>query len=346
MNLRLRKEETLGNDYIFRNSPQAICRFPFPFSEDKYMYSGDIEPHVKGALGSVIELAIDIDEHYIAECKERAMVLEKDPKRYQALPHTWDAQWDTLELIMESLAQSSPEYFLLTKQGNRWLWENRLLNILQVFTFGDTATLPYEPLEYITRQVQGEWIVLNQRDNRLFMDAGTVTRQDCPFDFELGMAFSEWRGSIPMAYEFGVFNRVLQLLLNLKVGEAARRLNWTITINPKWGALVENHPTCGPGQSTVMLDDVGEKVHLRVEVQALWRLPRSNGIAFRVRHYYISMNELVTVTKWAKRLHRVLKSLPEALVDFKGLARCHGTVVEWLSQFDDGATLTSGTAPE
>jgi hypothetical protein len=58
------------------------------------------------------------------------------------------------------------------------------------------------------------------------------------------------------------------------------------------------------------------------------------------------MRELVTVPKWARRLHRVLKGLHPELVDYKGLARYRDTVVGWLSRYDDGAPTTPGTLSE
>ena len=39
------------DDFTFRNSPEHIRRFPFPFHEDSYMYAVNIEPHVPGADG-------------------------------------------------------------------------------------------------------------------------------------------------------------------------------------------------------------------------------------------------------------------------------------------------------
>ena len=96
------KQETFRDDFTFRNSPAAIRRFPFPFHEDSYMYSVNMEPHVKGAAGSAFESLIDVDEHYISEMKDRAKVLKEDPLRCQALPHMMTAQWDTLELLMDS----------------------------------------------------------------------------------------------------------------------------------------------------------------------------------------------------------------------------------------------------
>jgi hypothetical protein len=60
----------------------------------------------------------------------------------------------------------------------------------------------------------------------------------------------------------------------------------------------------------------------------------------------ISLRELATVPKWARRVHRVLRDLHPALVDYKGLTRYRDTAVAWLAPFDDGAPTTPGTAPE
>ena len=60
------RKETFRDDFTFRNSPEHIRRFPFPFNEDSYMYAVNIEPHVVGPKGSVLENLIDVDEHYVA----------------------------------------------------------------------------------------------------------------------------------------------------------------------------------------------------------------------------------------------------------------------------------------
>src|SRR6202790_1870147 len=160
MNVAFKPATTFRNNFTFPNSPEGIRRSPLPFHEDEYMYSVNIEPHLPGLKGSVTEFAFDVDEHYVAECRERAIVLAAEPLRFQALPHMMSAQWDCLELLMDSLARDYPAHFSLTKQGNRWHWINRPLGIDQHFTFGDTTTLPREPLDYITRQAQGDFVVM------------------------------------------------------------------------------------------------------------------------------------------------------------------------------------------
>ncbi|BBE21290.1 hypothetical protein MN0502_01730 [Arthrobacter sp. MN05-02] len=87
----------------------------------------------------------------------------------------------------------------------------------------------------------------------------------------------------------------------------------------------------------------GEMVYLRIELQPLHRLPRSNAIVFPVRTYLVSLAELVEhAPDWAKRMHRALASLDPELVDYKGFHRYHAAAVEWLSQHDDGAPLATG----
>lgn len=341
------KNETFRDDFTFSNSPEAVRRFPFPFAEDRYMYTVNIEPHVPGPKGSVYEFPIDIDEHYLSDMRDRALVLQEDPLRCQSLPHMLTAEWDLVELLMTSMARDYPEHFSLTRDGDNWHWINRPMGIDQAFVFGDVATLPYRPMEYITRQCQGDFCLLDQRDGDLWMDSGIVTSQaDWSLDFDVGMSFKEWHAPVPMAHEAGVFDRALKFLLNLQLEKPVRRLNWTMTINPRLDTSPENYHKWGTDRTTVTPENVGDKVHLRVELQGLWRLPRSNAIVFSIRAYLIKMNELVAVPKWGRRLHRVLKTLPDVIADYKGTTRFRQNTIDWLIKYDDGAPTSKGCWPD
>ncbi|HWT36640.1 MAG TPA: DUF3445 domain-containing protein [Paraburkholderia sp.] len=347
MAIDFKVDETFRDTYTFRNSDEAILRFPFPFPEDAYMYSINIEPHVKDGNSPVFLSTFDIDEHYVAECRDRALTLERDPLRCQVLDHMGPAQWDTLELIMESLAEDYPEHFSLTRKGDQWTWVNRPLGLEQTFTFGDASTLPCSPFEYVTRQAQGDYVLIDQRDDNLFMDGGMVTTQaDWSLDFDLGMNFMEWHGPVPLAHQAGIFERALKFLLRLQLGAPVRRLNWTMTVNPRLDTSPENYHEWGRDRASVTPQNVGDKLHLRVELQTLFRLPRSNAILFCVRCYLIGIGELARVPKWGKRLHRVLSTLPPELADYKGITRYRQTAIEWLAPLDDGAALSKGTHPE
>lgn len=341
------KQETFRDDYKYSNSSDAIKRFPFPFAEDQYMYSVNIEPHSKGKQGSVCEFAFDVDEHYVAECSDKKITIDSDRGRYAALPHMMDAQWDFVELTMEALSQDYPEYFSLNKSGLNWTWENKPLNIKDSFIFGDCSTLLMDPFEYMSRQVQGDFVLLDQRDETLYADAGFVTSQaDWSLAFNVGMSWREWHAPVPRATELGVMDRALKYLLNLQLGSPVRRLNWTMTINPRLDTSPENYPFWGADRNDVDSNNVADKVHLRVELQTLFRLPRSNAIVFSIRCYLMSLRELSTHPRWAKRLHRVQKGMHPDLIEYKGMTKFHPLMVDWLAKFDDGATIGIGTQPE
>ncbi|MDO8984226.1 DUF3445 domain-containing protein [Cypionkella sp.] len=335
--------ETFRGDYTFKNSAKAIKRFPFPFPEDSYMYSVNMEPHVPGAVGSVFEHLFDVDEHYVAEMRDRAQVLAEDPLRCQTLPHMELAGWDLLELIMESKARDYPQWFELHKDGDNWHWINKPLQIEQKFTFMDASTLPYGPMEYITRQTQGDFTLQDQRDDDLWIEAGMVTTQaDWSLDFDIGMSFKQWHAPVPLAHQMNIFDRALKFLLKLQHGAPVRRFNWTMTVDALLDTSPENYPKWGPSKTTMTPETIGHRQHLRVELQTLHRLPRSNAIVFPIRCYLIRFEELVTVPKWARRLHRVVRDIPDELATYKGFLRNKPLMLDYLAQFDDGQPTSPG----
>jgi hypothetical protein len=293
------------------------------------MYSVNIEPHTAGPPGSVTEFAIDIDEHYVAECRERALVLAAEPLRFQALPHMMSAQWDCLELIMESLARDYPQHFSLARAGNRWHWINRPLGIDRHFTFGEASSLP--PAARLHHPPGAGRLGGDGSARGRSVDRGRhgdhagrlVARLRCRHDLQ-GMARTR-----ALAHELGVFDRALKFLLNLRLGAPVRRLNWTMTVHPRLDTSPENYPFWGPDRAAVTALNAGDLVHLRVELQGLWRLPRSNAVVFSIRCYLISLRELVTVPEMgAPRAPRAQEPAPRAgrLQGPRALPRCRGRV--------------------
>lgn len=340
-------DETFRDDYTYHNTPAAVARFPFPFDRDDYMYSVNMEPHAGGPGGTPFDVRFDVDEHYVSEMRDREITLTEDPLRCQSLPHMDLAGWDLLELIMTCKAEDYPDLFELHKDGDRWHWINKPLGIDQRFTFLDPTTLPCGPLEYITRQAQGDFAVLDQRDGNLWLDAGMVTSQaDWSLDFDIGMNFFEWHAPVPKAHEMGVFQRALKFLLAMQQGKPMRRLNWTMTVNPRLDTSPENYHKWGPEKRTVTPENVGQKQYLRVELQTFWRLPRSNALAFPIRCYLISLEDLVSVPKWARRFHRVIRDLPDELAEYKGFDVNRPMIIDYLSGFDDGAETSKGIYPD
>lgn len=315
--------------------PAAVRGFPFPFPRDEYRYTANVQPapaHEPTDAGGWGATVIDVDEFYGEELAERAAILAADPDRCLTLPHMTEAVWDAVHWNLEALVAARPDAMRLTLDGDRVHWENDVLGQVVDFTLGDASTLPDpDPLAWIGSQVQDEICLLDQREGHLWLDAGLVTfAADWSMAFDVGMAFQEFHGPVPRAHEAGIFAAAEQFLMRLTPEQAYRRTNWTLTIDRRMDVSTELYPVWGKDRRLLTQEEVGERVHLRVEVQHLVRLPVSGAIMFLIRTYLLPMHQLVLVPSWAHRTRAVLAELPDDMADYKGLIRYRHLVVQWL----------------
>lgn len=333
-------------DMRFKNSAEAILRFPFPFDGDTYRSDVNIEPHDRTGATAAFRSFFDIDEHYHNEMAERAYVLAKDKSRSQVLPHMMEAQWEALEFMMKNLATDFPGWFSLRREGAFCTWNNKLLNINQSFVLGDAASLPNEPLEYICRQVQGDFILMDQREDNLWLDGGVVTEAyGWSFDFVLGMNWYEWHGPIRFEHENRVIDRALRMTMSIPVNAPQRRVNWVMTVKPQLDRSLEARPDWLTDDKSFSAQSLPDDLFVRTEFQQLYRLPRTNVVLFVLRHYLLPLRDVARVRKWRMRLHRVLRDLDPKLERFRGIP-AREEAVAWLSQLDDGSPLSPGRAPD
>ena len=317
-----------------------VSGFPFPFPEDRYRYSTNVEPArapVATPVGQWGATVLDVDGEYHHELAERRAILDADPGRHVVLPHMRVAAWDTLLTLMQELAAAYHDRFTLRRDPGdplRWRWENRPLGQSLHFTYGDDDTLPDEPLGYIASQVQEDIVLLDQRADALWGDAGVVTfAADWSFGFDVGMSFLEIHGPVPRLREEGVITRAHEFLKRLQPHQPYRRTNWTLTIGRRLDVSTELYPEWGPDRQMIQrVDDrtFGELVHLRVEVQHLIRLPESGAILFLIRTYMLSFDQLAAIEPWRRRAAEVLAELPEDLADYKGIIKYRDRAAAWL----------------
>ena len=203
----------------------------------------------RGRRASCSRTSFDVDEHYVAEMLDRALVLAEDPLRCQSLPHMTLAGWDLLELIMEPKARDYPEQFSLHPRRQPLALDQPAAGDRPDSSPSATSTtLPYGPMEYITRQTQGDFTLQDQRDGNLWMDAGIVTTQaDWSLDFDIGMNFFEWHAPVPLAHEKGIFDRALKFLLNLQQGTPGAAVQLDDDDQPAPRHQPRELPQMGPG---------------------------------------------------------------------------------------------------
>jgi hypothetical protein len=315
--------------------PERITSFPFPFPTDSYRYSTNVEPSGEPnetAAGGWGENVLHVDEFYESDSAECEALLAADPSRCQELAHMRPACWDAMTYVMGELQAARPDVFHLQRlDGDTWLWRNDLLGLEQQFAHGDDRTLPTDPLRFIAPQVQDDLVLLDQREGSLWADAGVVTAAaDWSMRFDVGMSFLEIHGPVPRVHPAGVVNRAHEFLMRLQPGEAYRRTNWTMTVGRRLDTATETYPEWGSDRRLVLEQDLGSRLHLRVEVQHLVRLPSSGAVLFLIRTYLLPLTDVARVPAWRDRLAAVLEELPEDMADYKGITRYRHAAVDWL----------------
>jgi hypothetical protein len=322
-------------DLDARPLPRRVREFPFPFPTDSYRYSTNVEaagaanPTAAGAWGASV---LAVDEFYVGDATECAGLLAADPSRCQELPHMRPAVWDAVLYVLTQLERARPDYFRLEDLGeDRFRWTNRPLGLQQSFRYGDDSTLPTDPLRWLAPQVQDDLVLLDQREGALWADAGVVTAAaDWSMKFDVGMSFLEVHGPVPRIHPERIISRAQDFLMRLQPGEEYRRTNWTMTVGRRLDVATETYPEWGPDRRLVLAQDLGARLHLRVEVQHLVRLPSSGAVLFLIRTYLLPLRDIAHVPQWRDRLAAVLDELPEDMADYKGLTRYRRAAADWL----------------
>jgi hypothetical protein len=315
--------------------PAHVQAFPFPFDDDRYRYSANIEPArtlTPTAAGSWGRERVDVDSAYVAELHQRKAVLARDPSRCGELPHMRPACWDTMLWAMHELAAAHPSVMSLDFDGREWRWVNGLLGVSQSFVFGDDTSLPTDPLRFIGSQVQEDLVLLDQREDALWADAGLVTfAADWSMRFDLGMAFTDIHRPVPRLVPENIIPRAQQFLMRLEVGQDYRRTNWTLATTPRLDVSTETYDEWGSSRRRAAeSEDPGSLLFLRVEVQHFVRLAPSGAVLFPIRTYLLRFDELALVPSWRARLGAVLADLPPDMVDYKGISRVRDVAVRGL----------------
>lgn len=315
--------------------PARIRHFPFPFSGDSYRYSANVEPSRKvvateaGAWGSQL---LDIDEHYLEDLANRDGVLDRDPTRLQVLPHMRPAVWDAISTLLPALAEEHPDTMHFAREGNVCRWRNSLQDLDVEFTVGDDASLPMGPLRFLGSQIQDDLVFLDHRQDALWLDAGLVTfAADWSIGFDVGMKFMEVHHPVPRVKEEQIASRAEQFLMRLQPGEQYRRTNWTMTIDRRLDTSTETYPNWAHDRATIADDPaMPDRLHLRVEIQHMIRLPHSGAVLFMIRSYLLPLTDIARVPVWRENMGHVLAELPEDMAEYKGISRYRHAASAWL----------------
>ncbi|RBP03399.1 DUF3445 domain-containing protein [Rossellomorea aquimaris] len=303
-----------------------VDSFPYPFKGDVYRYSNNSVPLEE-------QSSVEVTSSYQEEVRLKRELLTQHPERcFQSRRHTLKAQWEITEVVIQHLTTYYPQQFSLEKNEGKWTFRNHILNEQQTFILGDESTLSMEPLDFIGRHVQEDMILMMQRDGDLYLDAGQLCfPANWSLAFNAGMNFKEIHKPIPGFKEEGLDQRILTFLMRMEAGDPWVRRNWSLMAGDRLDTSLETFNQWGKDRRAVTGENVGGFVHLRVEVQKLFRLPGSNGLLFTIHTHLLSLEKFTRNPVWTEEFFQILQELPPHISDYKGLSLFKEEVVEFLN---------------
>ncbi|NMH72082.1 DUF3445 domain-containing protein [Bacillus sp. RO2] len=310
---------------------EELKRFPYPFKGDSYRYSNNSTLLTPPS-------SIEITGGYLKDIHlKRSLLSEHHSRCFQTFPHTNKAQWEVLELVMKDLVSYYPENFSLKKERQKHIFINHLTQEKYEFNLGDNSTLSDEPLDFIGRHVQEDLILMMQRDGDLYLDAGQLCfPANWSLAFNHGMSFKNIHFPIPGFKEEGLDERILQFLLRLEAGNPWGRKNWSLMAGNRMDTSLETFDVWGKDRKNVTVENAGEFVHLRVEVQKLFRLPRSNGILFTIHTHLLPLEKLIEIPEWRRQFYQILVELPSHIAEYKGISLYKDKVLAYIEKKGEG----------
>ena len=287
----------------------------FPFKDDTYKMAMGVQALDSGCL-------IEIDRvHYQNELMlKNELLLNEYHDYFQALPDSEPMQWDVVELVLQNMAVHYPQYFTLIRDGNDWAWHNQLLHEETHFVFGRSESLPQAPLDWVGRQVQEDLLILQSTaEGSMVLVAGQLCFPNAwCLDDKMEQSFLDIHRSVPLFAEY--LGRSSTLLLErLKIGRSVWRLNWSIKASSRLNHTPRFHYEEQQSSQEITQENIGDRCFLRIERQALTRLPRTNAILFTIHTYQSSLAQVVNSVDRARRMFNVMKTMPEEVLAYKAI---------------------------
>lgn len=266
---------------------------------------------------------VEVDDAYVPEIALKRQLLADLPAYYyQTLPGYELAQWEVLKTVLTHLVRFAPDRFALRQTGNQWHWHNRLLHEETSFVFGDSSTLPVDPLDWVGRQVQ-EDLILIAGDSPKLVAGQLCFGNDWSLDEKLGLPFSQVHAPILPIVE-PMMQATHKLIERLPIGKPLWRASWSVKVTDQLDMTSRHKPALlqllADRIPTLTPETIGEALFIRIERQTLIRLPETGIILFCIHTYQNQLAHEATDRDRASRMASVFSTTPSAMLDYKGMS--------------------------
>ncbi len=262
----------------------------------------------------------DVDEQYPVEIAERQRLMsERRAEVFGMASGSAAACSEALTMLIEHLTRVHPDWFAC----DGITFHNRL-------TGEDWQLAAIDPLALSGRLVQEDLCLIEASPEGPRLTGAIVCFPSrWRLDEKLGRPLAEVHARVPF-YGDRLARPVDRFMGHVRAGHIAARLNWSVMDDPtlfqptgKWRTAHD---------ATITEQNAGDRLFLRVERQALRRLPVSGAVLFGIRVHVYPLASAITSPARAAGLAAAVRALPEETAHYKSLPMFQTALLGWLDR--------------
>jgi dimethylamine monooxygenase subunit A len=187
----------------------------------------------------------------------------------------------------------------------------------------NSASSPWEQCLVLGQVWEPDYLLLKISDAGPFQLLGGVVcfPSSWRISEKIGQSMEFIHGVVP-GLNAALGGSIHLFMERIKPGAAWLRSNWGLSASPE----LNHHPDRSLPRLTqnVSLD----QVWLRVEEQALVRLPETGGVLFGIRLHIFPLPEVKQNSEASRGLARALRTMPDSIAEYKSLAQARQRLIE------------------
>lgn len=279
----------------------------------------------------------ETNEGYISQILLKRSLLDTLPAYYFFAPkETLQAQWELLGQVLEHLFLFEKQHFTLLKDGTLWTFDNHLLQEKTTFIFGDENSLGRQPLDWLGRQTQEDWLLLAPTSPPTLVAGTLCFANDWCLQDKLGLPFREIHAPVGEVI-VPMLIAAEKLIERLPENRPVWRMNWSIKLADDLDMTLRHHARLEAQKQEILSvltpKNIGHHAHLRLERQTLTRLP-SGYVVFGIHTFQDFLASQLITTTHTQNLLAVLNTAPKALLAYKGIAPFLEILKEYLEDIN------------
>nr|POE93594.1 hypothetical protein CFP56_19606 [Quercus suber] len=281
---------------------------------------------------------IELDNDYLKfHTEKKRRIAERGVRccRTDPSPQVMDGAVELLEELASYLPERYPSMFTKTSVGVTNTVTHEAFDIRAThLTMNGTRE---DPMQLAARLVQDDLAIMFERDDgQYYLLAGAILLAGFwRLEDKFGMALAEIHtsGDVP-GYERQLATGMHRFFRRVQPARPVLRNNYFLQVDDQlaWSPSIGPEDGGAAGWAAAEKNRAIEHHHFRSERQSLRRLPRSGGVAFTVRTYFLPVTALAAEPHVPGRLASAVRSWGDDVARYKGRERYGDVLLEYLDR--------------